>query len=44
MAILVESAVTNFQLKQAGFDSAKEFERRVYEHIEKKNKENRGDE
>ncbi len=37
MAILVESAVTNFQLKQAGFNSAKEFERRVYEYIQKKN-------
>ncbi|MFV0479844.1 MAG: HPr(Ser) kinase/phosphatase [Anaerorhabdus sp.] len=43
MAILVESAVTNFQLKKAGFNSAKEFERRVFEHIQQKNEENRGD-
>ncbi len=43
IAILVESAVTNFQLKQAGFNSAKEFEQRVLDHIEKKNKEARGE-
>lgn len=43
IAILVESAVTNFQLKQAGFNSAEEFDRRVFEHIEKKNKEARGE-
>ncbi len=38
MAVLVESAVTNFQLKARGFDSAKEFERRVYEFIEEQNR------
>ena len=37
MAVLVESAVTNFQLIERGYDSAKEFERRVYEYIEKQN-------
>ncbi len=41
MAILVEAAVTNFQLKERGFDSAKEFERRVYRFIEKQNEENK---
>lgn len=37
MGVLVESAVTNFQLKERGFDSAKEFEQRVYSFIEKQN-------
>ena len=37
MAVLIESAVTNFRLKEMGFDSAKEFENRVYDYIEKQN-------
>ncbi|MFV0380100.1 MAG: HPr(Ser) kinase/phosphatase [Anaerorhabdus sp.] len=43
MAILIESAVTNFQLKLAGFNSSVEFEKRVYQHIQNKNKEARGE-
>lgn len=39
LAMLVESAVIDFRLKQRGFNSAKEFDRRVYEFIEAKNKE-----
>ncbi|MEG0076771.1 HPr(Ser) kinase/phosphatase [Anaerorhabdus sp.] len=42
MAVLVESAVTNFQLKEAGFNSAKEFEERVLRYIETQNKANKG--
>ncbi|MEG0177754.1 HPr(Ser) kinase/phosphatase [Anaerorhabdus sp.] len=42
MAVLVESAVTNFQLKEAGFNSAKEFEQRVLNYIQKQNKINKG--
>lgn len=38
IAVLIESAVTNFRLKEMGFDSAKNFENRVYEYIEKQNK------
>ncbi len=41
MAVLVESAVTNFQLKDRGFDSAKLFEQRVYDYIEEQNRKNR---
>lgn len=41
MAVLVESAVTNFRLKEMGFDSAKEFEQRVYSHIQKQNDANK---
>lgn len=37
MSTLVESAVTNFRLKESGFNSAKEFERRVYENIARQN-------
>ncbi len=44
MAVLVESAVTNFQLVERGFDSAKEFEKRVYEYIEKQNEVNKKEE
>lgn len=40
MAILVEAAVTNHQLKERGYDSAKEFEKRVYDFIERQNKVN----
>jgi len=39
LAVLVESAVTNFNLKQMGINSAKEFEARVYEFIKSQNKE-----
>lgn len=42
MAVLVESAVTNFQLKEAGFNSAKEFEQRVLKYIEAQNEINKG--
>lgn len=35
MAVIIESAVTNFMLKEMGMDSAKEFEERVIQFIEK---------
>jgi len=41
MAVLIESAVTNFRLKQRGYNSAKEFEDRVYNYIESINEKNR---
>lgn len=41
MAVLVESAVTNFALKQAGFNSAKEFDEKVMRYIEAINEKNR---
>lgn len=34
MAVIIESAVTNFMLTQMGMDSAKEFEQRVLDYIE----------
>ena len=34
MAVIIESAVTNFLLGERGLDSAKEFERRVLDYIE----------
>jgi len=37
MAVLIESAVTDFTLKQMDINSAKEFEERVYQHILDKN-------
>lgn len=39
MAVIIESAVTNFMLSELGMDSAKEFEQRVLDYIEK-NKQN----
>ena len=39
IAVLVESAVTNFNLKQRGINSAKEFEQRVYDFIKNQNEE-----
>lgn len=39
MAVLIEAAVTNFSLKQMGIDSSRNFEARVYENIQQKNKE-----
>lgn len=38
MGIVIESAVANIVLKEQGFDSAKEFERRVLEFIDVQNK------
>ncbi|MEI7667569.1 MAG: HPr(Ser) kinase/phosphatase [Erysipelotrichaceae bacterium] len=35
IAVLVESAVTNFNLKQMGINSSKDFEKRVYDYIKK---------
>lgn len=35
MAVIIESAVTNFILSEMGMDSAKEFEQRVLDYIEK---------
>lgn len=35
MAVIIESAVTNFMLKEMGMDSAKEFEERVIQFIER---------
>ena len=39
IAVLVESAVTNFNLKEKGINSSKEFEQRVYNYIKSQNKE-----
>ena len=39
MGALVEAAVTNFRLKQSGYDSAKTFDQRVMDFIQKKNEE-----
>ena len=41
IGVLVETAVTNFRLKASGFNSAKEFEQRVLDYIEKQNVINR---
>ena len=35
MAVIIESAVTNYMLSVMGMDSAKEFEQRVLDYIEK---------
>ena len=35
MAVIIESAVTNFMLSEMGLDSAKEFEQRVLSYIAK---------
>lgn len=35
MAVIIESAVANFMLSEMGLDSAKEFEKRVLDYIEK---------
>lgn len=35
MAVIIESAVTNYTLSEMGMDSAKEFEQRVLDYIEK---------
>lgn len=40
MAVIIESAVTNFTLSEMGMDSAKEFEQRVLDYIKKNNTEN----
>jgi len=37
MAVLIESAVTDFTLKKMGINSAKEFEQKVYYFIQKQN-------
>jgi HPr kinase/phosphorylase len=37
IAVLVESAVTNFNLKEKGINSSKEFEKRVYDFIKSQN-------
>lgn len=41
MGVLIEAVVTNFRLKERGFNSSKDFEQKVYEHIERKNQLNR---
>ncbi len=41
MGVLIEAVVTNFRLKERGFNSAKEFEKKVLDHIEKINLQNR---
>ena len=41
MGVLIEAVVTNFRLKERGFNSSKEFEDRVFDHIMKKNQINR---
>ena len=37
MGVLIEAVVTNFRLKERGFNSSKVFEQRVYDYIEKQN-------
>lgn len=37
LAMLVESAVIDYTLKKRGFDSSKEFDKKVYEFIQKQN-------
>lgn len=39
MAVIIESAVTNYMLSEMGMDSAKEFEQRVLDFIEKNRQE-----
>lgn len=39
MAVIIESAVTNFILQEQGLNSAREFEQRVLEHIQKNKEE-----
>lgn len=39
MAVLVETAVTNFTLKQRGFNSAKDFDQKVINFLKRKSKE-----
>lgn len=39
ISVLIQSAVANFNLRQQGFNSAKEFEQRVYDFIQKQNSE-----
>ena len=41
MGVLIEAVVTNFRLKERGVNSSKDFEQKVFEHIERKNKLNR---
>lgn len=41
MSVLVESAVSNFNLRLQGFNSAKEFEKRVFDYIQQQNEENK---
>ncbi len=38
MGVIVESAVANFRLTEQGYNSAKEFENRVYQYIQSQNK------
>ena len=41
MGVLIEAVVTNFRLKERGFNSSKEFEQRVYDYIERQNQLNK---
>ena len=41
MGVLIEAVVTNFRLRERGFNSSKDFEQKVFDHIERKNKLNR---
>ena len=41
MGVLIEAVVTNFRLRERGVNSSKDFEQKVYDHIERKNKLNR---
>ena len=43
LSVLVESAIIVFSLKQRGINSAKEFENRVYDYIQKQNKANKNE-
>ena len=41
MGVLIEAVVSNFRLRERGVNSSKDFEQKVYDHIERKNKLNR---
>ena len=41
MGVLIEAVVSNFRLRERGVNSSKDFEQKVLDHIERKNKLNR---
>lgn len=43
MGVILESAVSQFKLKQTGYDSGREFEAKVYNYILKQDEENKED-
>jgi len=41
LAVLIEAAVTDFTLKEIGFDAGSDFDKRVYDYIQRKNELNK---